>query len=527
MNHLPRRVVIVGGGTAGWMTATYLAKTLGTRADITLVESASIPTIGVGEATFSSIKAFFDQLDLDETDWMPSCDATYKMSIRFVDWNADRRVFHHPFEGATSVGGFALSDWWLQLLRGRRPYDYSCFVVPSLCDHGRSPRYLDGRVFDDRVQFLFEPDSRDRRLASLSDGESRYPYAYHFDAAKLAGFLADFGVRLGVKRVLDTVTNVSLAPDGSIAGIETEQSGSLVGDLYVDCTGFRGLLLNQALGEPFVPYSSSLPNDRAVALRVPYASETPTINPHTTATALSAGWVWNIPLYNRVGTGYVYCSDFLSEDAAEAELREHLGDVVESAEANHIRMRVGRSRNSWVKNCVGIGLASGFVEPLESTGIFFIQHGVEELVNHFPFDDQNDVNRLSYNSAVNQCIDGIRDFLILHYAASDRDDNEYWRSLKNLVIPEELADRLRVWATFAPNNKNVNPAFHGFQTYSYTCILFGLNYLPSRTRVLLESDGDGRAKAEQAFVDKQHLAQHLVSALPSHHEYLTRMRADL
>ena len=522
-----KRVLIVGGGTAGWMTASYLAKVLGGRVKVTLVESPAIPTVGVGEATFRSIKGFFDALELDEAEWMPACQATYKMSIKFVNWSASNRIFHHPFEAPTTVGGFALSDWWLKLRRrgaDQPSYDSSCFVVPTLCEHGRSPCYLDGHVFDQRVQHLFDSGGNgEKPVGGTLEEYSRFPYAYHFDAAQLAEFLAQYAVKLGVVRIFDTVANVERDTNGDIFSVHTESQGPLKADLYVDCTGFRGLLLSQALGEPFISFSDALPNDRAIAMGIPYDTVDAEINPYTTATALSAGWAWGIPLYSRVGTGYVYSSAFLSPDGAETEFRRHLGHRGREAEASHIKMRIGRSRNSWVRNCVAIGLSSGFVEPLESTGIFFIQHGIQELVGHFPFSGNLEVKRLSYNKAINNCIDGVRDFLIIHYAAGDRRDTDYWRSLAHIKIPGELADRMKIWREYPPSRKNVPPEFHGFHVYSYTCILFGLGYLPASTRPLLDLKNE--AIGLDAFERKRKLAAQLVATLPSHREYVAQVRS--
>jgi tryptophan 6-halogenase len=239
---------------------------------------------------------------------------------------------------------------------------------------------------------------------------------------------------------------------------------------------------------------------------------------------LSAGWVWDIPLYGRIGTGYVYSSQFLSREAAEAEFRRHLGPAADAVRAAHIGMRIGRCRRSWVKNCVAIGLASGFVEPLESTGIFFIQHGIEELVNHFPgaVPDQGTV--ASYNRVVGDCIDGVRDFLILHYRASDRADNEFWQATKRVEVSAELGERLELWQHRLPNPRNINPRFHGFESYSYSVMLLGLNYRPDSSLPAL--DHIGPEKALHAFRMLRDKTQRLVATLPSQLEYLTHVRSQ-
>jgi flavin-dependent dehydrogenase len=516
-----KKVVIVGGGTAGWMTASHLKKAL-PGLDITLIESSNIKSVGVGEATFSTIKLFFDFLGLDESEWMPSCNASYKLAIKFVGWRAEAGHFFHPFQRYEIVDGFNMGEWWLKLKRHEAPFDYSCFLVPVMCDAQRSPRFLDGRVFDEKVQDYFGAELQGKRNI-LAEHRVQYPYAYHFDASLVAEFLMGYATRRGVRRVVDDVAEVTLREDGAIDHLVTREHGIVKGDLYVDCTGFRGLLINQTLGEPFLSFGESLLCDSAVAMQVPQDDEVHGINPFTTATALSAGWVWNIPLYGRIGTGYVYARQFQAPEAAEAEFRRHLGPAARDLRAAHIAMRIGRCRRSWVKNCVAIGLASGFVEPLESTGIFFIQHGVEELVNHFPGDINDEAAAKSYNRVVGDCIDGVRDFLILHYRATDRADTEFWRAAKNVQVPAALAERLELWKTRLPNPRNINSAFHGFEAYSYSVMLLGLNYRPPSSQPALELIAP--EKAQNAFRLMREKAQRLVATLPSTLEYLTHVRS--
>jgi tryptophan halogenase len=515
-------IIIAGGGTAGWMTASYLRKALGESVQITLVESAGISTIGVGEATFSTIKLFFDFLGLEERDWMPECDAAYKLGIKFVNWNAEGRSFYHPFQRYEVVDGFAIVEWWLKLKDNLNTYDHSCFTTPALCENKRSPRYLDGRVYDDKAQDLFSPEIASQGWA-LRELRGQYPYAYHFNASLLARFLSGYAMERGVKRIVDDISDVKLAEDGSIAYITTKEHGDIKGDLFIDCTGFRSLLLNKALGEPFIPFSESLLCDSAIALQIPRNISKDGINPYTTATALSAGWVWNIPLYGRDGTGYVYSSQFISPANAEKEFREHLGSAADNSNALHIKMRIGRSRNSWVKNCVAIGLSSGFVEPLESTGIFFIQHGIEELVANFPDRSFDEGSKTSYNKAVADCIDGVRDFLTLHYSASSRYDTPFWKATAHeLVIPDALKDRLELWKTRLPNTRNVNLNYHGFEAYSYSVMLLGLGCRPEHGLPTLDLMRDEKALATFGAIRER--ADYLCRTLPSQYEYLTAMR---
>jgi len=516
-----QNIVIVGGGTAGWMTAAYLSKALSKNVNITLVESSNITTIGVGEATFSTIKVFFDFLGLQESDWMPKCNATYKMAIKFVNWNAQGRHFYHPFQRYDAVDGFDMSEWWLKMKKDKEAFDYSCFLIPMLCDNQKSPRYLNGKVFDDKVQHIFSQEQGFKKNV-LANLKVQYPYAYHFDANLLARFLKDYAMQRGVKQIVDDVVEVELKEDGSIDRIHTKKDFRIGGDLFIDCTGFRGLLINKALGEPFISFSESLLCDSAIAMQVPTDIKKDGINPYTTATALSSGWAWNIPLYGRVGTGYVYSSAFISKEEAEQEFRQHLGESANNCKALHIKMRIGRNRNSWVKNCVAIGLSSGFVEPLESTGIFFIQHGIEEIIGHFPDKSFNEDMIRSYNKAIANCIDGVRDFLTLHYYANDRVDTPFWKANKqDIVVSEELRERLKLWKIRLPNNKSINQNYHGFESYSYSVMLLGLNYMPNSSLPILDLLNDENAIA--VFNAVKEKAEYLSSTLPSQYEYLTHV----
>jgi tryptophan halogenase len=505
------------------MTASHLKKAL-PGLDITLIESANIKTVGVGEATFSTIKLFFDFLGLEESEWMPPCNGAYKLGIKFVNWRANGGHFFHPFQRYEVVDGFNMGEWWLKLKRDEEPFDYACFTIPAMCDAQRSPRFLDGRVFDDKVQDYFKVDFRGKKNI-LSEHKVQYPYAYHFDASLLAKFLEGYATQRGVRKVVDDVAEVRVGEDGAIDHLVTKEHGAIRGDLYVDCTGFRGLLINQTLGEPFISFSDSLLCDRAIALQVPRDIKTDGMNPYTSATALSAGWVWDIPLYGRVGTGYVYSSQFISQEDAEREFRSHLGPAANGLNANHIKIRVGRCRNSWVKNCVAIGLASGFVEPLESTGIFFIQNGIEELVNHMPGGVIDEETVRSYNRVIGECVDGVRDFLVCHYCTTDRADTEFWRATKRVQIPESLDERLKLWKKRLPNPRNINPSFHGFEAYSYSVMLLGLNYWPETSLPALDSVDN--EKALHAFRLLRKKTKQLVATLPSQVEYLTHVRAKV
>ncbi|MGW0811398.1 tryptophan halogenase family protein [Nonomuraea sp. NPDC002799] len=511
-----KRIVIVGGGTAGWMTAAYLRAAFGDRISVTVVESKRIPTIGVGEATFSTVRHFFDYLGLRESDWMPRCHATYKLGIRFENWRRPGHHFYHPFERLRVVEGFPMTDWWLQRRPGDR-FDRDSFLMAAICDAERSPRYLDGTLFEQ--DFVEEPEGGVRN--TLSEQDTQFPYAYHFDAALLAGFLADYAKERGAVQVLDDVLEVGRDERGWISHVQTREHGQVAGDLFVDCTGFRGLLINQAMEEPFISFQENLPNDSAVALRVPVDMEARGLRPCTTATAQEAGWIWTIPLFGRVGTGYVYAGDYCSPEEAERTLREFAGPASDDLEANHIKMRIGRTRNAWAGNCVAIGLSSGFVEPLESTGIFFIQHGIEQLVKHFPAADWDPRLRAGYNTAMASALEGVREFLVLHYRGAARDDNAYWRDAKTRVAPDGLEERLAQWRTKLPTAETIFPRYHGFEAYSYLAMLLGLGGIPVKAPAALALMDPAAADKEFQLLKDQ--AADLVRRLPSQYEYLAQM----
>ncbi len=513
-----RSVVVVGGGTAGWMSAAYLRACLGDRVAVTVVESNRVGTIGVGEATFSTIRHYFDSLGLSEQDWMPACAATYKLAIRFENWRAPGHHFYHPFERLRVVDGFELTDWWLHNGPTDR-FDKDCFIAASLCDAQRAPRHLDGRLFE---QDFMETGEQPQFRTTLADQGTQFPYAYQFDADLLAKYLRRYATERGAGHVVDDVVHVALDERGWIDHLVTREHGELKADLYLDCTGFRGLLLNQALGEPFQPFNRYLPNDRAVALRVPLDMARLGTKPYTTATAMDAGWIWTIPLHERIGTGYVYAEDYTTADEAERVLREFVGPAADGLSANHLRMRVGRSRNSWVNNCVAIGLSSGFVEPLESTGIFFIQHGIEQLVRRLPGADWNPALRTAYNTAVAHCIDGVLEFLALHYRGAARADNRYWRDAKTRELPGRLAERLDVWQTELPSPDTISPYYHGFEAYSYVCMILGLGGIPLRPLPALSYVDGAAARAE--FTTVADHARNLVDKLPSQYEYCAHLR---
>lgn len=507
-----KSVVIVGGGTAGWMSATYLKAAFGDRIDVTVVESDRVSSIGVGEATFSTVRHFFDYLGLDEAEWLPQVAGSYKLGIRFENWRKAGEHFYHPFERLRSSDGFSLADWWLKEGDHSKPFDHGVYLTPHLCQAQRSPRMLDGSLFAGGLD-----DSLGR--STLQEQRTQFPYAYHFDAGLLAKFLTTYGTDRGVRHVVDDVVDVARDERGWISHVTTREHGDLAGDLFIDCTGFRGLLINKTLEEKFLSFEDMLPNNRAVALRVPKPNQAAEgMNPYTTATAMDAGWIWTIPLFGRNGHGYVYSDQFCSPEEAERTLREFAAPGQEDLEANHIRMRIGRNERSWVNNCVAIGLSSAFVEPLESTGIFFIQHGIEQLVKNFPDENWDPQLRDDYNGRVAEVLDGVKELLVLHYVAAAREDTPYWKEAKVRALPDGLAERLELAASHLLDDRNIYQPYHGFEQYSWITMLMGLGHAPAGPRPALSHIDPTAARAELAAL--QNDAKRLVDALPSCYEYL-------
>lgn len=505
-----KRILIVGGGTAGWMTAAYLSKAVPSL-QVAVVESARVNRIGVGEATFSTIRHFFDFLGLDEAEWLPRCGGGYKLGIKFENWSGDGSHFFHPFERWDSVRGFSLPEWWLSAdpeQRGR--FDTATFVSSNLCEALRSPRRHDGTVYALAPESLGE--------TTLMEQRDQFPYAYHFDADKVAAFLADYAIARGVTHVTDDVIEVR-AGSQRIDGVMTREHGLLEADYFVDCTGFRSLLLGGALGVEFESFADALPNNRAVALRVPRA-EVEIMEPFTTAKTMTAGWRWTIPLYERNGYGYVYCDEYITPDEAERELRDSIPVPTDGYEANHIRMRIGRASTPWRGNCVGIGLSAAFVEPLESTGIFFIQQAIELFVRFMPSgEDAEDAPlRAEYNRRVRGMTEGVKHFLALHFAAARRNDSAYWRDLKTRIRTPEVERVLRVGEAMLLDDQSIYPDYHGFESYSWNTMLLGLTGGPRQPRPAIRAqDRDG---ATERFSAVRLRAEEAIAALPTCYDYI-------
>lgn len=434
-----KNIVIVGGGTAGWMAACVLARIIQpTGATVTLVEAPDIPTVGVGEATIPQISLFNEMMGFDEADFLKSTNATYKLGIEFVNWGAIGESYIHPFgKYGFDMEGVMFQHFWRRLsAEGQTPDidDYCLQIVAA-----KSGRFCHAR--------------RDLPQSPLANIE----YAFHFDAGLYAKYMRDFSLSRGVKRVEDKVINVVQdSESGFIESLKLESGHSIEGDFFIDCSGFRGILIEKTLQSGFEDWSKWLPVNAAVAAACE-SSEDPI--PYTRATAHEAGWQWRIPLQNRLGNGYVYCDDFISSEQAEKDLIARLeGKAL--ASPKHLSFKTGRRNESWIKNCLSLGLAAGFMEPLESTSIHLVQTGLSRLMSMFPDGGFNQTEIDYYNKRTCEEYERIRDFLILHYKATSREDTPFWKYVKHMAVPDKLHEKMNIYQEngriFRENNELFN-----------------------------------------------------------------------
>lgn len=419
-----RSILVVGGGSAGWMTAAALARVLGPAyARITLVESEQIGTVGVGEATIPQIGIFNRLLGIDEDEFVRRTKGSFKLGIEFVNWGRQGHRYFHPFGTfGLNMEGVSFHAYWQRLrLAGQAAplADYSLMATAAK-----------------RNKFMRPFDAGNSPLSYIA-------YAFHFDAGLYARFLRELAEARGVVRREGRIVAVHQRPDdGFIESVQLADGERLSADLFIDCSGFRGLLIEQTLKAGFVDWSQWLPCDRALA--VPCES-VPELTPYTRSTALTAGWQWRIPLQHRTGNGHVYCSEYLSDDEAASMLLSNL-DAPARAEPRLIRFKTGTRRRLWVKNCVAIGLSSGFLEPLESTSLWMVQNGISRLLSNFPDRSFSPVIIDRYNRVLAEETEHIRDFIILHYKATEREDTPFWRYCRHMSIPERLEEKMRVYA---------------------------------------------------------------------------------
>ncbi len=494
-----RSIAIVGGGTAGWMAAAALSHALAGRCAITLVESEEIGTVGVGEATIPPIKLFNDTLGIREADFLRETKGTFKLGIEFVDWARAGHRYFHPF------GTFG------------KPFD-----LVAVHQHWLAARAAGSPVPLDDLSMAWGAAKRGRFAAPMGDPRSvasTFDYAYHFDAGLYAAFLRRYAEARGVVRVEGKVAGVPLDGEtGRVAAVTLHDGRRIDADLFVDCTGFRGLLIEGALATGYEDWTHWLPCDRAVA--VPCATGGDGMTPYTRSTARAAGWQWRIPLQHRTGNGYVYCSRHLSDDEAAATLMANL-DGEALAEPRLLRFATGRRKQFWNRNVVAIGLSSGFMEPLESTSIHLIQTGIAKLLAYFPTRAFDPLPIAEYNRVAITEYERIRDFLILHYRLTQRDDAPLWRDCAAMAIPETLALKI---AHFRQGGRLVARDMDLFGPPSWAAVHLGQLNIPISLDPLLDTSGD--ATASRTFVDRLAGAiGSMAQSMPAHAAYLQQIGA--
>ncbi len=480
-----RHICVVGGGSAGWMTALMLSATAyGEGIRVTVLESPQVGIIGVGEGTTHTFRQFFDLLGIEESEWMPACNATYKSGISFEGWSTRpgcERYFH-PF--ASILDNMTMQPF-LDNVHARlsgadvHAHPDRFFVTATLAREGQAPRAQANFPFD-------------------------VWYGYHFDATLLGQYLGRVAVQRGIRHLQRHVQEVLLDERGAIGGLRLDDGGTLEADLYVDCTGFASLLIGQALKTPFVPFGENLFNDAAIALPTPLEGK---IESQTTSTALKYGWAWKIPLRQRYGNGYVYSSAHCSADQAETELRRHLGLLDADVPARHLKMRVGRVAKVWNRNCVAVGLSQSFIEPLEATALMYVQRTASMVTEVLEGGDLGDAAISLFNDAMRTRIEDTRDYIVAHYKTNSRTDTDYWiANAENMKLSPSLQGVLMTWMSRQP----LAPALRagrfgqGWPIMSWYALLAGMGVFPGTEESPLAGAATARHRmaAVDAFVSR-------------------------
>ncbi|MCF7518672.1 tryptophan halogenase family protein [Pseudoalteromonas sp. L21] len=481
-----KQVVIAGGGTAGWMAAAALAKLLNKDIEICLIESDDIGTVGVGEATIPPIRTFHKLLGIDEQEFMRATQATFKLGIRFENWLQPNSDYIHSF-GMTGKECWAgeFHHFWLHWQKMGNTDDFAdyCYELQAA----------------KQGKFGFSP-------------QNPINYAFHMDASRYAAFLRAFSENLGVKRIEGKIERVNKHVDnGFIKSLSLDNNTEIAGDFFIDCTGFKGILIEQALHTGFEDWSHLLPCDSAVAVQT---KGTPDPLPYTRSIAHQSGWQWQIPLQNRVGNGLVYCSRYLNDhNATELLLSNLVSDTL--TEPKIIKFKTGRRRKGWNKNCLALGLASGFLEPLESTSIHLIMTGIIRFMRLFPFTGVTPQAIDEYNKQLQSELESIRDFIVLHYKVTDRQDSEFWRHCQAMEIPESLAHKI---ALFKETGRVFLDDGDIFRVDSWVQVMLGQGVKPAQYHHVASLMNNQELSRFMQGI-KQQIA-HRLAQLPTHKEFI-------
>lgn len=471
------KICILGGGTAGWMAANLFAHHWSEKdVEICLVESPDVGIVGVGEGSTPTLKRFFAMLNIAESEWMPLCNASYKVNIRFAGWSPQSGIesYSHPF--ISQIDTFT-----------QRAFTVNCRT-----------RRLGLNTHTRPQDFLLNGVLAKQNLAPITPANFpfRMEYGYHFDSYLLGEFLTKHALKSGVKHIQAKIVNVSQHANGDIASLMSDKNDCISADWFVDCSGFSSVLMQQKLGVKFHSYKQSLFNDAAVVMPTPIGNEIPV---ETLSTALSNGWCWKIPLTNRFGNGYVYSSDFITAEQAELEFRQHLGTLDSPNACRHLKMKVGSLDRHWQNNCIGLGLSQGFIEPLEATALHLVQICIEMFIDQFEAGGFSRQQQGEYNKLVAQRFAGVRDYIVAHYKLNTRSDSDYWRANRdNQHLSDSLLQLLDVWYRRDDLEQELirqDIACH-FNATSWHCLLAGYGAFPP---LALNQPGVGDLYNEQSI----------------------------
>ncbi|MFT6991093.1 MAG: flavin-dependent dehydrogenase [Paraglaciecola sp.] len=509
--HKPiKKIVIVGGGSAGWLTAGVIAAEHSVDPEagieVILIESADVPPIGVGEGTWPTMRSTLKTMGISETDFLLECDASFKQGTKFSNWQTNTHDhYYHPFTLPHGFNDTNLAPFW-QPFRDKISFADAVCVQSHLGEQGCAPKQISTAEYDFNAN-----------------------YGYHLDAGKFGVFLRKHCVnKLEVKHIVDHVTHVNAAENGDIASITTQQHGDISGDLFIDCTGTSSLLLAKHYAIPFVSKKHILFNDSALAVHVPYQSPDSPIASFTCSTAQTAGWVWDIALPSRRGVGYTYSSAHITDDKAEQGLRDYITPIMgkSAAQSTNIRkiaFNPGHREKFWHKNCVAIGLSAGFIEPLEASALALIELSAKMISEQLPASRQTmDIVAKQFNSKFLQRWDNIVDFLKLHYVLSKREDSDYWSDNRDVTkLPNSLQEQLILWKTQSPYNYDGAEAEKMFPPASFQYILYGMGFItdPARKRRV-----DLSKKADTLFNENIKHTRQLLAALPTNRELINKIK---
>lgn len=507
---MSKRVLIVGGGTAGWITAAYMARMLSADlpggVSITLVESDEIGILGVGEGTFPIIRKTMGRIGLDESELIRDADATFKQGIRFNHWKSNPAeqpddTYFHPFQVCSQHTDMDLLPYWLLGAAGDVPWAEACTVQQRVVDAKLAPKLITHPNYN----------------APLN-------YAYHFDAAKLAQVVRRRAMAMGVKRLIDTIDDVRVDENGAIASVQGGAHGELKADLYIDCTGFRARLIGETLGSEFTSCRDQLFCNRAVAMQVPYDRPDAPIPSCTYATAQKSGWTWDIGLHARRGVGYVYSSDHCSDDVALDALKRYIGPAANDLQHRQLTFEAGFRKIQWYKNCVGIGLSTGFIEPLEATGISFAEVAALMLCNLFPWSGDYERSARQFNEAMTKRFEHVIDFIKLHYFLSRRTDTDFWRDNRApSSVSDYLKGKLEQWRHRPPSFLDIDASHDIFDENSWQYILYGMEFktdITARAGALRFYDD-----ARREFESIRRQSVNALTAVPTHRDLVNEVVA--